>query len=485
MKLSAGVLAALASVGGKCFFSSEIRSQSKNWLTCLDAAITCPPTGGVARKLFEVDCSATDGFKIRINEGCRKTTFTMVDFANSFVWKAATPTKMNTFTGSNWEAVNGDSADVCKTVVPAGSTATATDISPKPLASGQEDAEGQNAFGWNIPFSCATATENAADANSNNAKFLTYDLYWNSQFSDGGDGANPPNNENFMYQLGQVKISCRINPYQEDAGGVVTITEDAAVADIADKYVDVADGLELKVKKVSFDSLDWKFTFTEVEFDATNPNPVDEDGLSAATIATGATGLSYVDAGGSAKIGDYMELSLENTPGTTGAGVSTPASTVLDDFAWVYHSYQQSLKICFSVSITKCWASISAKPATDLATDQKYYADTNTAAATDVSNLFIMWGLLVLRNLFSSTTSAQNTQIGLVQTHPMLRTLPNRPVTWKRHGTRQHLCTRFTSGLSTFASLLESKTYIKVNFQTIRLPVITSWLCPRCFKPNY
>ena len=179
-----------------------------------------------------------------------------------------------------------------------------------------------------------------------------------------------------------------------------------------------------------------------------------------------------------------MELSLENTAADNTATPPIPASTVLTDFAWVNHSYQQSLKICFSVSITKCWASISDKPATPVSTDQKYYADTNTAAAADVSNLFIMWGLLVLRNSFSSKTSAQNTRIGLVQTH-LMPSLPCRPVTWKRHGTRHHLCTRFTSGLSTFASLLESKTYIKVNFQTIRLPVITSWLCPKCCSPNY
>ena len=248
----------------------------------------------------------------------------MVDFANSFVWKAATPTKMQTFTGSNWEAVNGDSNDVCKDA----STTPAIDISPKPLASGQKDSESANAFGWNIPFSCATATENAADTNSNGAKFLTYDLYWNSQFSDGQ--AAPA--ENFMYQLGQVKISCRINPYQEDAG-VVTITEDAAVDDIADKYVDVAAGLELKVKKVSLDSLDRKITFTQVEFDAASPNPVDESGLSAVSIGTAITGLTYADASGTAKIGDYMELSLENTAADNTATPPIPASTVLTDFA--------------------------------------------------------------------------------------------------------------------------------------------------------
>ena len=53
-----------------------------------------------------------------------------------------------------------------------------------------------------------------------------------------------------MYQLGQVKFSCRIDPYQEDAG-VVTITEDTAVTDPAQQYLDIAAAIKLDVNKVS------------------------------------------------------------------------------------------------------------------------------------------------------------------------------------------------------------------------------------------
>ena len=154
----------------------------------------------------------------------------MIDFANSFIYKANTPTAMATPSGTTY-------ADVVASETCVGGAAG----TPKPTAggSGNTDSDLTGAFSWDIPFACATASQTATDAAGN--KILQYDLFWNSQFSD----AN-----NVMYQLGQVQISCKVNPYQEDAG-VVTVTEDAAVADISDKYVDVAGGLELKVNSVS------------------------------------------------------------------------------------------------------------------------------------------------------------------------------------------------------------------------------------------
>ena len=133
---------------------------------------------------------------------------------------------------------------------PAGTTATdvvagetcvsgGNPVSFKPATSGIKDSTGNAAtFGWTVPLSCAAATQNKPTGQN---EYLTYDLYWNSQFTDGQDN---------MYQLGQVKFSCRIDPYQEDAG-IVTIYEDSAHNDPAEQYIDISNSIDLSVNRVS------------------------------------------------------------------------------------------------------------------------------------------------------------------------------------------------------------------------------------------
>merc|ERR1739838_124944 len=207
MKLSAGILAALATTG--------------------DAAITCDGT----TQLFEVGCDATNGFTVKVNAACRSKYFTMVDFANSFLWKDSAVTAMATPAGST-------AADVV-----AGQTCTdsaTNNVSFKPATSGITDSATTATFGWTVPLSCATVTQNQPTGQN---EYLTYDLYWNSQFVDAAS--------NNMYQLGQVKFSCRIDPYQEDTG-LVTISEDTAVSDPAEQYLDIAASIALEINKVSF-----------------------------------------------------------------------------------------------------------------------------------------------------------------------------------------------------------------------------------------
>lgn len=312
MKLSAGILAALATTG--------------------DAAVSC----ATGTELFEVTCSATTGFTITVNEACRASYFTMVDFANSFVWKDSTVTAMATPTGSG--AADVVAGETC-------ANAAGTAINMKPAATGITDSATTAAFGWaEVPLSCATMTQVASASGSN--EYVKYELYWNSQFVDGTITQN-------MYQLGQVKFTCRIDPYQEDAG-VVTISEDTAVADPNDKYVDIAAGLELKVNKADFDTA----------------SPQVESGLSAVAVDADAASPVYGQAGitysaaTTAVLGDYMELKLENASG----------NTVLADFA---------------VSLTKCWASTAALPTSDDTNTggTNYNPDTMTSAAGE----FVFW----------------------------------------------------------------------------------------------
>jgi len=309
MKLSTGILAALATTG--------------------DAAITCDGT----TQLFEVSCDATNGFSVVVNAACRNKYFTMVDFANSFLWKDSTVTSMAVPAGSA-------AADVVANA--AACTSGGNPVSFKPASSGITDSQNAAAFGWTVPLSCAAATQNPSAGGAN--EYLTYDLYWNSQFTDGQDN---------MYQLGQVKFSCRIDPYQEDAG-VVTITEDTAVTDPAQQYLNIAASIDLKVNKAVFDGGSPQ---DEATFASGSPVLVD----SGANTPVYGQAITYA-AANAATLGDYMELKLE----------PVGASTVLTDFA---------------VSLTKCWASRQALPATDdtnansaTQTGTNYYPDTSNAA---------------------------------------------------------------------------------------------------------
>ena len=220
-----------------------------------------------------------------MNEACRASFFTMVDFANSFVWKDSTVTAMASPLDADAYADAVVSGQFC-------TDSSSNDVSMKPASTGITDDASSPAFGWTVPLSCATMTQ-VSDGTNND--YVKYELYWNSQFNDATQN---------MYQLGQVMFTCRIDPYQEDATGVVTVSEDTAVDDATEKYVDIAAALELNIYKATFDggSID-ESTLTTVA--------VDSD---AGTY--GQASLTYTLAT-TADLGDYMQLKLENASGQT------------------------------------------------------------------------------------------------------------------------------------------------------------------------
>ena len=82
------------------------------------------------------------------------------------------------------------------------------------------------------------------DSNNNNYKYIEYALYWNSQTVDSTV-------TQLLYQIGQVKMVCRVDPYQEDAV-VVKVTEDTSIADPTEQRIDIAADLELEISHLSF-----------------------------------------------------------------------------------------------------------------------------------------------------------------------------------------------------------------------------------------
>ena len=98
----------------------------------LEATIVCANS----KELFEVTCSPTDGFDIKINDACRKSYFSQIDFANSFVWGDASITKMDDHTTNTAASVVTGSSLTC---------------APKILGTGSVvDSDGTNAFNLKV-----------------------------------------------------------------------------------------------------------------------------------------------------------------------------------------------------------------------------------------------------------------------------------------------------------------------------------------------
>ena len=248
MKLSSTVIASLTTLASKFYFVCLLNSVI---IYNSDASITCANGNNV----FEVSCTVSNGFTIVVNEACRKSYFPMVDFANSFVWGDSTVTTMTNPTGTG--ATDVVTGGVCQD-----STGT-IDYNVKPSSTSNTDSSLAAAFGWDsVPLnSCGISSTEMTDATTGNA-YTKYDLYWNSLHHDGAQN---------MYQLGRVKFTCRIDPYQED-GASISITEDVAIADPGEQRVDLAAGLELQIGRSDFDTA----TLTDEEalssytIDATN-----------------------------------------------------------------------------------------------------------------------------------------------------------------------------------------------------------------------
>ena len=153
----------------------------------------------------------------------------MVDFANSFVWGDGTIKFMDDPTGTG-------GADVTT----GGSCAeSGLSYSVKPSSTGIVDSDGDYTFGWSkIPLNSCGITPSQA-TNTDGKVYTYYDLYWNPQLRDSVASQN-------LYQLGQVKFRCRIDPYQEDSASI-TVIEDSYISNPNDKQVDLASGLQLDV----------------------------------------------------------------------------------------------------------------------------------------------------------------------------------------------------------------------------------------------
>ena len=127
MKLASTILAGLAGLNGKIDSFLDTKTKFN-----LDATITCAN----GKELFEVTCSAFDGFDIKINDACRKSYFSQIDFANSFVWGDSSVTKMDDHTSNTAASVVTGSSFIC---------------APKIVGTGSvKDSDNANAFNLKV-----------------------------------------------------------------------------------------------------------------------------------------------------------------------------------------------------------------------------------------------------------------------------------------------------------------------------------------------
>ena len=167
------------------------------------------------------------------------------------------------------------------------------------LASTGSVKDSENANSWNIkvPLTNCGITATEGTDGTTNKKYIEYALYWNSQLSD----TSPVQQ---LFQIGQVKMTCRVDPFQVDAP-VVKVTEDSdSIADPAAQRIDIRTNLSLKIGKLAFDDTNKK------DFSALTAATVTSS--TATTPVLGQTGITYTNLNANDKvaIGDYMELKL-------------------------------------------------------------------------------------------------------------------------------------------------------------------------------
>ena len=152
--------------------------------------MSCPNN----KELFEVSCTISDGFDVRINESCRKAYFSFIDFTNSFVWGDSSKVQMENPTGSSGVDVDQNFNGDC-TNVKFSSTG------------GVKDSDDNNSWNLKVPLSdCSISSDNTKTDASDN-KYTEYTLYWNSHFSDALAVRK-------LFQIGQVKLVCRVDSFQ-------------------------------------------------------------------------------------------------------------------------------------------------------------------------------------------------------------------------------------------------------------------------------
>lgn len=317
MKLSLGVLAALAGLN--------------------EAAVTCSNS----KELFEASCDSA-GIKILINEACRAEGFGGIDFPNFFAWGVQTVTTMH---------APGCTAPCAATDVVDGSTATCSSAKPMTDAA-YVDGDNAQTYRWLVPLTECGVVSSLDSTDATNV-FTKYDLYLNSN--------SVANSANAIAQMNQVKFTCKLEPFQEDAGQV-TISEVDLVAD-KEVSVDFRSLVELEVSTASSDTL----------------------GPSAAATYNGDTAMLTMDNAGvsAANIGDHVELRLKNT------GANTALSA-------------------YALSLYKCWASKDAKAST---------AGEDTASTSDAALEFTLWDQFCPKYNWVAPESGATTGSGYLKTH--------------------------------------------------------------------
>jgi len=244
------------------------------------------------KNLFEPSCDS-NGFLIKINQACRAEGFSGIDFPNSFVWGSNSPKSL----------VNPSCAAGSCTYADVTATGSGTCSAVKPVT-GMQDADGADTHSWTVPLNECGVT-GTFDSDNNEWK---YDLYFNSN-----SVANTANN---IVQMNQVKFTCSLKSFQQDAANAVVISDGSLVADPTEVVINLRDQVELKIS-------------TRTGNDVVNSVAGTFDGTAA--MLDGMTADATT-----ANIGDHVELRLHQKDG-------------------------QNPFDAFSMSLIKCWASKDPK----------------------------------------------------------------------------------------------------------------------------
>ena len=168
--------------------------------------------------LLSAVCDVTTGFTITVDETCRGSDYSFVDWTGAFL--------------------NGDSAVT--------DYATGTDDGAGGVDTDCTADGTSGSWQFVTPFSkCGVVVPTTAGAaDGNGISWYEYDIYLN--FDSSIATANGNGN---IQQLGQTKITCKIPAnFQENGAGVVTLTDPDIIEDLSQE-VTLWDQLSLKIDK--------------------------------------------------------------------------------------------------------------------------------------------------------------------------------------------------------------------------------------------
>lgn len=206
-----------------------------------DAAIKCDDD----KNLFEVDCDVKEGFKITVNDNCRKMYYQFIDFENSFVWGKFSSLYCTVLKSPKYllfysvdDSIFLGNSSIQAMNNPTGSKGIDVDPGFNQTCDNVKMEKDSGSWSITVPFGNCDINQTDVVNNITKEHYVQHALYWNSQWP-----TFPK-----LYQADQVELLCRVDSTQLNAASItVGANEDMISKDPIGNTTNVEEIMVLKV----------------------------------------------------------------------------------------------------------------------------------------------------------------------------------------------------------------------------------------------